>query len=331
MPVTATCEPHTMTCLEVWGGNQAVDNGVVMAGLDAWLYSRPFHDHAAGGDIYYVSSCAMGQLTRVLVADVSGHGEAVSDTANRLRALMRRYVNFIDQTRFVEGLNTEFSGLTEADGFATAVAATYFVPTDQLTVCNAGHPRPLWYRSRTRTWTLLSDAIDKQPFAAAADGPANMPLGIAGPTHYEQFAVKLATGDLVVLYTDSLIEAKGADGRPLGEEGLLAMARQLDVADVAGFLRALLSSIERHGELSADDVTVLILRPNGLKLRASLPSKLKAMKQMTVAFFASLRSSGPEFPAPESGLFSVLGRLSQHVRRRRAGTPTLRPKQPASG
>jgi hypothetical protein len=176
----------------------------------------------------------------------------------------------------------------------------------------------------------MPDVLDKQPLAASADGSANMPLGIAGPTHYEQFAVKLATGDLVVLYTDSLIEARGADGRPLGEDGLLAMARQLDVADVAGFLRELLSSIERHGELSADDVTVLILRPNGLKLRASLPAKLKAMTQMTVEFFASLRPSGPEFPAPESGLFSVLGRLSQHVRRRRTGPPAVRPKQPAS-
>src|SRR5262249_55062163 len=68
---------HTMRCLEVWGGNQAVDNGVVMAGLDAWLFSRPYQGHSAGGDIHYVSSCAAGMLTRLLVADVSGHGEAV--------------------------------------------------------------------------------------------------------------------------------------------------------------------------------------------------------------------------------------------------------------
>jgi sigma-B regulation protein RsbU (phosphoserine phosphatase) len=284
MPATTKCEPHTMTCLEVWGGNQAVDNGVVMAGLDAWLYSRPFGDNAAGGDIYYVSSCATGQLTRVLVADVSGHGEAVAGTAHRLRELMRRYVNFVDQTRFVEGLNAEFSELTEADGFATAVAATYDGPSDQLTVCNAGHPRPLWYRSRRRSWTLMSDAFDKQLLEGSADGPANMPLGIAGPTRYEQFAVKLATGDLVVIYTDSLIEARGADGRQLGEDGLLEMARQFEVADVAEFLRALLNSIERQGELSADDVTVLILRPNGLKLRVSLPVKLRIARRITSVF-----------------------------------------------
>ena len=39
-PMTQTLqesEPHTMKCLEVWGGNQAVDNGVVMAGLYYWF------------------------------------------------------------------------------------------------------------------------------------------------------------------------------------------------------------------------------------------------------------------------------------------------------
>src|SRR5262245_35969461 len=102
-------DPHTMKCMEVWGGNQAVDNGVVMAGLDAWLYSRPFGDQSAGGDIHYVSSCAMGMISRALVADVSGHGEAVAESARKLRSLMRRYANLVDQTRFVHGLPRDVS------------------------------------------------------------------------------------------------------------------------------------------------------------------------------------------------------------------------------
>src|SRR5688572_24888186 len=130
MPATiktgAAADPHTMRCMEVWGGNQAIDNGVVMAGLDAWLYGRPFRDQAAAGDLHYVSSCAAGMVTRVLVADVSGHGEKVAEAAGKLRLLMRRYVNFVDQTRFVRALNGEFGQIAQAGGFATAVAATYF-------------------------------------------------------------------------------------------------------------------------------------------------------------------------------------------------------------
>jgi hypothetical protein len=309
MPATAQLAPHTMRCLEVWGGNQAVDNGVVMAGLDAWLYSRPFGDQPAGGDIHYVSSCAAGMVTRVLVADVSGHGEPVAEAARKLRGLMRRYVNYVDQTRFVEGLNTEFAGLAHTGGFATAVAATYLAPTDDFTVCNAGHPRPLWYRARTREWSLLTG--DAQPGAGA---PMNVPLGVAEPTCYQQFVVKVATGDLVVLYTDSLIEARDAQGRMLGQDGLLRAARGLDPTDPGEFMHGLLEAVSHHA--SADDLTVLILRPNGLKPRLSMVVKLKALTRMVGAVFATVRHGGPEFPAYEGGLWARVGALLNRRRNR---------------
>src|SRR5437763_9069649 len=94
-----------LQCMEVWGGNRSADAGVVMAGLDAWVYCRPFKDSGTGGgDVYYVSSCATGRITRLLVADVSGHGEKVSTVADQLRLLMRRYVNHIDQGQFVRSM-----------------------------------------------------------------------------------------------------------------------------------------------------------------------------------------------------------------------------------
>lgn len=298
-----------MKCLEVWGGNQAVDNGVVMAGLDAWLFSRPVGDQSAGGDIHYVSSCAAGMLTRVLVADVSGHGEAVADAARKLRSLMRRYVNFIDQTRFVQELNTEFGAVAEAGGFATAVVATYLVPTDEFSMCNAGHPRPLWYSAKSRSWDLMAQTPDRP-------GLANVPLGIAEPTRYDQFRLKLCTGDLVVMYTDSLIEAKGADGRMLGQEGLLTIARGLDPSDPAEFLRALLAAIfgaAVPGGSDEDDVTVLMLRPNGLKPRVSTTVKLRMMANLAKAAVTCWLPGGPEFPWPEPGPRAMLRGLKNRL------------------
>src|SRR5258706_2672840 len=105
-PDTNPAPQPTMQCMEVWGGNQASDNGVIMPGLDAWVVSRPYEGDEAGGDIHYVSSCNTGRITRVLIADVSGHGQHVAKVASALRRLMRRYVNSIDQTRLVRCLNT---------------------------------------------------------------------------------------------------------------------------------------------------------------------------------------------------------------------------------
>lgn len=303
-----------MRCHEVWGGYHEVNNGVVMAGLDAWLYSRPFGGQGGGGDIHYVSSCAAGLLTRVLVADVSGHGQIVSQTADKLRNLMRRYVNYIDQSRLVSELNVEFGNLSETGRFATAVVGTYVAPTSEFTLCNAGHPRPLWYQRKTGRWTLISAPTD------AGEHQADMPLGIAEPTCYNQFKVKLATGDILVLYTDSLIESAGPDGQMLGEDGLLNLAQSLDPSDPSELLTQLIGAVSRRagGEITGDDVTVLVLRPNGLHPRLSMFKVLMGEVRMFFSLVASAMPGGPEFAAPDSGPFARVGAWVERRRSRRA-------------
>jgi len=95
-----------MTCMEVWGGSQLTTRRVEMGGLDAWVYSKPFGEAQRGGDVYYASSCATGRITRLLLADVAGHGNTVASTAANLRTLMRRFVNRWDQAEFVRLLRS---------------------------------------------------------------------------------------------------------------------------------------------------------------------------------------------------------------------------------
>src|SRR5271154_5672497 len=143
-----------MTCMEVWGGSQLTARGVQLGGLDAWVYSKPFGQAQHGGDVYYASSCATGRISRILLADVSGHGSTVASIAADLRTLMRRFVNRLDQAEFVRLLNQQFAAMSRAGTFATAVVATFFSPSRVLTVCNAGHPRPLIYRATERQWNF---------------------------------------------------------------------------------------------------------------------------------------------------------------------------------
>ena len=268
---TTLDEPKRMQCMEVWGGNHAVDTGVIMAGLDAWLYSRPHGEGAAGGDIHYVSSCAAGMITRLLVADVSGHGPAVSDVAMHLRKLMRRYINYHDQTKFIREIDREFADLKRAPGsFATAVAITFESVGNRFTMCNAGHPPPLRYSARRRRWEVIARPADE------ADALSNIPLGIDTDGCYSQVETHLDVGDLVLCYTDSLTESRDADGELLGVEGLLRILAQIDVVDLPRIIPTLLEQIEqtREGNLSQDDVTALLFRPNGLRPRIPLRSYL---------------------------------------------------------
>lgn len=306
-------DPHTQTmqCMEVWGGNQPADSGVIMPGLDAWVYSRPHGEATGGGDVHYVSSCATGRITRLLVADVSGHGAAVSETAAKLRALMRRYVNYIDQTRFVRALNDEFIALAQEQRFATAVAATFFGPTHSLLLCNAGHPPPLFYEARTRGWSALERANESQygDTAKTSGGPANMPLGILDMTQYEQFALRLREGDMVLCYTDALIEAKDEKGQWLGTPGLLEIVRVIDASEPGEFIRRLLAAIaaKRFGNLEDDDVTALLFRHNGLAPRISFFKKAMAPLRVLAAAIGSLRPGAGPAPWPEISLSNLAG------------------------
>jgi serine phosphatase RsbU (regulator of sigma subunit) len=272
MPQSA---PHpaavTMQCMEVWGGNQATLNSVVMPGLDAWVLSRPYEGDHAGGDIHYVSSCATGRITRLLIADVSGHGSGASSISSTLRSLMRRFVNVVDQRRLMQQLNAAFSDTSEAGGFATAVVATYSMAENSLVISNAGHPRPLVHRAREGRW----DRLDFK----SSQGLTNIPLGIAAPTSYDEAKFPLRDGDLVMFYTDALAEAKDAAGRMLGEEGLIEILNSLDPThpeSIAGACVDRVRAVSGGGHLN-DDVTVLVVRPNAMRQRRVIPAVLGAI------------------------------------------------------
>lgn len=254
-------DPHdgrresALKCMEIRGGSRAVDEAFDTPGLDAWLHSRPFEGAARGGDLHYVSVCGGGVITRLIVADVSGHGERVAGFSKTLRELMRKNINTKSQTGLVRALNRQFGEAAQLQRFATAVIATYLAHKRTLTVCNAGHPRPLWYRAATGLWAALDTNLVNT---------GNLPLGLDDDSPYRQFTVGLGAGDLVLFYTDALTEAMDPADRMLGEEGLLGLARAIDPDLPARFGASLLPAVGAHraGRPDDDDVTLLTLHHN---------------------------------------------------------------------
>lgn len=275
----------TLGCMEVWGGSRAIETSASVPGIDLFVRSLPHEGGEAGGDVHYVSLCGGGCIARFVLADVAGHGTGVSRVAEVLRELVRKNINTVDQSSFTEQIGDEFARLAEGGTFATAVLASYFAETDHLVLTNAGHPRPLYWRAATGAWVLLHEGAEGVEMARSARdvGVANLPLGIVEPTSYHQYAVRLGLGDLVVLYTDALSEATDADGRQLGEEGLLALAREVGGEDPAGIGRALLERVDAHrgGRGPGDDETIVVLRHNGANPpHRSLPERVRTWGRM---------------------------------------------------
>ena len=299
--------PHQeMSCMEVWGGSHLADRTTAFSGLDVWVFSRPYGAARRGGDVVYASSCATGRITRLMVADVAGHGQAVAATAADLRLLMRRFVNCLDQTELVRRLNQQFAALSAQAAFATAVVATFFAPTRTLTVCNAGHPRPLVYNAARGEWRFLSR--DDQPTDI---GPRNLPLGILDGADYDGFDVVLDEGDCVLAYTDALMESQDADGEMLGEDGVQRILRVMGDVDPPTLIRSLLDEIaDRYpNNLAEDDVTVLLVRASSRVRRYTVTDRLKALGRLCSTAVGALRPGAERPPVPDLHIANVGGAI----------------------
>ena len=250
-----------MQCMEVWGGNSPVDRDIATVGLQVWLHSRPYEHAEKGGDVYYVSSCASGRITRLLLADVSGHGERVATIASGLRDLMRRNINLISQIRFMREMNRQFSEQPSRTGFATALVCTFFAPTRSLQFCNAGHPAPMLYRAAEGRWASAEElaSVDR------GRGFSDTPLGVVEGADYSRFETKLAHGDMMLCVSDAFTESLDSEGKLLGADGLMQRVEALDASDPTQIIPQLLDQIsqEHAGNLSQDDATALLFRADG--------------------------------------------------------------------
>ncbi|MBD3673859.1 MAG: serine/threonine-protein phosphatase [Planctomycetaceae bacterium] len=240
-----------------------------MTGLTAEVFCKPYGGDKNGGDVYYLTSCASGRISRVLLADVTGHGQQVAETADKLRSIMRQNVNVIRQSNLMAGINREFNAISEDGGFATAVVATYFSPRQSLTVSIAGHPRPLLYQAKSRQWTAFGISDN----AGSNLDPA-LPFGILEETTYQTLQVAFTPGDMLLCHTDAFSEALDKSGNLLNSEGLIGILNDLDEPENA--IRWLHSQLEKYhaDNLKNDDVTALLIRPTGNRI--SFKDNIKA-------------------------------------------------------
>jgi hypothetical protein len=321
-PAVESAPTERMQCMEVYGGNHFTESAIGLSGLDCWIYSKPHGGAPSGGDVFYASSCATGRIVRLMLADIAGHGSSVASLAHDLRTLMRRFVNRLDQAEFVHLVNNQFAKSSPGAVFATAIVGTFFAPSRRLRLCNAGHPRPLLYRAATRQWGFFGGEG-----GALECEPGNLPLGIIEQIHFEQFDIELQPGDCVLAYTDALSESCDANGEMLCESGLLRIL-QLMGGDFqpAELVEALKTEIaQRHpSNLCEDDVTLLLLRANGLEAVYPLGERLRAVWRFLKALIGSVDPRKERPPFPDLMLANIGGAIIPALGRRWRAPPKLR-------
>ncbi len=77
-PKVKSCDK--LECKKIWGGIQNIETEVTAGKTVGHIYSAS-SEGSKGGDIYYFGVCRGGIITRLAIADVTGHGEAVSEVS----------------------------------------------------------------------------------------------------------------------------------------------------------------------------------------------------------------------------------------------------------
>jgi serine phosphatase RsbU (regulator of sigma subunit) len=132
--------------------------------------------------------------------------------------------------------------------FATLSCLSFRPDRSQVRVLRAGHPG------------LLLRTGGHVELVEGKVGPA---LGLMPGLHWQEEDLLLPPGASVVLFTDGLFECRtGPGSERLGEDGLLAVARELAAAPAVAFVDSLIERVEAasspYGGL-ADDVAVVHL------------------------------------------------------------------------
>jgi phosphoserine phosphatase RsbU/P len=177
MPLT----PRRLACAETWASNKRAASLVELPGLTAWVHSVPAGQGHAGGDVHYVSGCPSCIVSRIALADVSGHGETVAVFGEKLRELMYRYLLDLEQIALMRDLNQVVRTELGGGHYATMVAVGFHGRRGLAVMTNAGHPAPLWHRVSRGEWNRLET---KRP--SERDQPAGVPLGLLADTTYER-------------------------------------------------------------------------------------------------------------------------------------------------
>ena len=221
---------------------------VGVVGLEYRALYRPADDvHGLGGDWYSVLALPDGR-TYLAVGDVMGHGLSSVEDMAQLRSTGNAYAHRgMSPDQVLTDLN-RFAVNQIRGEFATNLVA-FFDPGDfTLTYSSAGHLPALLRRARTGEVIRLSEA----------SGPILGPFEDSG---YEQSTVPVGPGDVLVMYTDGLVEHH--------EDGLTAGIDNLEQVVTAWSAEALMDCEALAGVAAAtpspDDICLLVVKFGGAK------------------------------------------------------------------
>ena len=198
------------------------------------------------------------------IGDVCGKGIPAALVMSMTQAVFRTIATKIDDpSQIVMGMNTMACRGNSTGMFATLFVGVLDLSTGHLCYCNAGHEKPIIVTGRKMRYL---------------DVTANVPIGIVEGKEYKTQEADIATGDLILLYTDGLTEAmnvgaelfglKRVESAICGDGDMDADGKNCERPAFAGPQQLLDTmshavSLFVNGAEQSDDLTMLVIKYKG--------------------------------------------------------------------
>jgi serine phosphatase RsbU (regulator of sigma subunit)/integral membrane sensor domain MASE1 len=225
----------------------------VIPGLEIGASYRPTGTARQVGGDWYDAMALPGQRAYLAVGDVVGHGLTAAEDMTQLRNAGRTLAITGRQPASILDELARVTDWATSGKFATVAAAIIEPDVSVVTYATAGHPPILIRRAKTGTVEILPPA----------EGPALCLPGGDDCPQYTQGQTSFDVGDIMLMYTDGLIERRGEDLT----EGIAQVAERLQAwppgAPLGGLCDGLIACLAAEPQL--DDMCVLAvtrLRPD---------------------------------------------------------------------
>ncbi|THV29461.1 PP2C family protein-serine/threonine phosphatase [Glycomyces paridis] len=219
-------------------------------------YRAATADSSLGGDFFDLLDTPWG--IRAVLGDVSGHGlDAVMTTAAILGSFREGALDDVDLNALSVRLERRMTMCNQYRGdwteeFATTLLMAFDRDGSTVEIRSFGHHVPLLVRGSE----VLPVALDPAP-----------PLGLVGEHHVEATSVgrALAPGDLLVAFTDGLLEARDRTDRlyPLEDRLRERVAAGPPFTHPSEAVEFLFADVKAQGHRLTDDAAALVLRIRG--------------------------------------------------------------------
>lgn len=235
-----------------------------------------------GGDYYDFIELDENRLA-VVIADVSGHDIASALVMAMGRNLIRTFFDAeASPSKILAKTSRVLRQDTQSSRYITMFLAIVNNKDMTLTYSNAGHNYPLYLPAGASEFNSLS--------------VGGFPLGLVDDYDYLEETVPLKAGDLLVLYTDGLIEAQSPTGEMFELRRLERIIKEYQARPIEELATTIYEKALQftQKEKLQDDFTFMALRTKSAskELHFSLPSRLEEITPQVNRILAFVQANG---------------------------------------